>query len=101
MTELRRLPPPQSTTRLASLADFFPVLCRFLPFPPTTEPGPRLMLGTVHFLLGRGGWWNFLNPHYELPWPPHSVLIFSHGTPQRRSFFGGDPPSFEKRHHRN
>ena len=28
---------------------------------------------------GGGGLWNFLNPHYELPWPPpHSVLIFSH-----------------------
>ena len=89
MTELRRLPPPQSTTRLASLADFFPVLCRFLPFPPTTEPGPRLMLGTVHFLLGRGGWWNFLNPHYELPWPPQlSPHFFSWYPPKTVIFWG-------------
>ena len=46
VTELRRLPPPQSTTRLAWLADFFGVSSRFLPFPPTltAEPGLRLML---------------------------------------------------------
>ena len=34
-----------------------------------------------------------MNPHYELPWPSNSVLIFSHSPPlHRRSFFGGDPP---------
>ena len=37
-------PPPQCTTLLASLADFLPVSSRFLPLPPTTQPGPRLML---------------------------------------------------------
>ena len=37
-------PPPQFTTPLASLSDFLPVSSRFLPFPPTTQPGPRLML---------------------------------------------------------
>ena len=35
---LRPSPTPQSTIRLASLADFFPVSSRFLPFPPTTKP---------------------------------------------------------------
>ena len=37
-------PAPQFTTLLASLADFLPVSSRFLPFSPTTQPGPRLML---------------------------------------------------------
>ena len=37
-------PPPQSTTLLASLTDFLLVSSRFLPFPLTTQPGPRLML---------------------------------------------------------
>ena len=36
--------PPQSISLLASLAYFLPVSSRFLPFPPTTQPGPRLML---------------------------------------------------------
>ena len=36
--------PMQFTTLLASLADFLPVSSRFLPFSPTTQPGPRLML---------------------------------------------------------
>lgn len=35
-------PPPQNTTGLASLADVFPILPRFLPFSTTVEPGPRL-----------------------------------------------------------
>ena len=36
-------PPPQSTTPLGSLADFLAVSFHFLPSPPTTEPGPRLI----------------------------------------------------------
>ena len=44
------------------------------------------------FLPRQGGWWNFLNPHYKLPWPPHSVLIFSHAPappPPQTVIFGG------------
>ena len=37
-------PPPQSTARLGSFADFPSVSSHFLPFPITREPGPRLML---------------------------------------------------------
>ena len=33
-----------------------------------------------------------MNPHYELPWPPHSVLIFSHAPPTNGHFFGVTPP---------
>ena len=41
--------PPQNTAPLASLADIFPIWPRFLPFPPTAKPGPRLlcMVGSV------------------------------------------------------
>ena len=59
----------------------------------------NVALGTVHFLRDRGGWWNFLNPHYELPWPrPLSPHFFSCPPPpqQRRSFSGGDPPPFKR-----
>ena len=35
-------PYPQATAGLASLADIFLIWPRFLPFPPTVEPGPRL-----------------------------------------------------------
>ena len=37
----RPFPPPQATARLASFADIFPILPRFLPFSPTAEPGFR------------------------------------------------------------
>ena len=35
-------PSPQDTARLASLADIFPILPRFLPISTTVEPDPRL-----------------------------------------------------------
>ena len=45
------------------------------------------------FIFSRqGGWWNFLNPHYELLWPPHSVLFFSQAPPTDGHFLGGTPP---------
>lgn len=34
--------PPQTTARLSSLADSFPISPRFCRFPPIAEPGPRL-----------------------------------------------------------
>ena len=39
---------------LASLADIFPIWPRFLPFPPTTEPGPRLLNFFFRFLFSVG-----------------------------------------------
>ena len=48
-------------------------------------------LGTVHFLRGRGGWWNFLNPHYELQWPPptqSSFFLMPPPPPKDGHFFG-------------
>ena len=56
-------------------------------------------LGTVHFLRDRGGWWNFSNPHYELPWPPptQSSFFLMAPLPQRRSFFWVTPPPPVKR----
>ena len=32
----------------------------------------------IFYDVGGGGLVEFFEPHYELPWPPHSVLIFSH-----------------------
>ena len=37
----RRFPPPQTTARLASLTNIFPIWPLFLPFFPAAEPGPR------------------------------------------------------------
>ena len=48
---LLHLPPPQATSRLASLADIFPRRPRFLPFSSTAEPGPRLRKTLVIQLL--------------------------------------------------
>ena len=40
----------------------------------------------------------FFEPHYELPWPPHSVLIFSHAPspPTGGHFLGVTPPPFKR-----
>ena len=39
---LTPFPPPLDTARVAWLANIFPIWPRFLPFPPTAEPSPRL-----------------------------------------------------------
>ena len=40
----------------------------------------------------------FFEPHYELPWPPHSVLIFSHAPspPPTGGHFSGVTPPFKR-----
>ena len=40
----------------------------------------------------------FFEPHYELPWPPHSVLIFSHtpSPPTGGHFLVVTPPPFKR-----
>ena len=45
-----------------------------------------------------GGLVEFFEPHYELPWPPHSVLIFSHtlSPPTGGHFLGVTPPPFKR-----
>ena len=44
-----------------------------------------------------GGLVEFFEPHYELPWPPHSVLIFSHApSPPTGGHFLGVTPPFKR-----
>ena len=54
-------PPLQATDRLASFADI-PIWPRFLPFSPSAEPGPGLMIVTL---------WNLRNYLWKTKWQFH------------------------------
>ena len=56
-------------------------------------------LGTVHFLWGRGDWWDLEECNLKMVWPPPQFPIFSHPPPPHQSnFLEGPPPPWIKKY---